>query len=165
MRNTSTFTILAVVLILIGTVFLLDNFGVWTGISAVWPILPLILGIGFCMLYFKNKRKDLILLGLGSIITSDSTFFFYLNLTSWRALALLWPIFIAILGISFIICYCFSKMKVLLYLAVFLIALSASFILIFAISSHLWPLSLILGGISFILISVFEKFGATHAKK
>jgi hypothetical protein len=156
MRNTSSFIILAVVLILTGIVFLLENFGVLIGISHIWPILPLILGIGFCMLYFRNKRKDLVLLGLGAIIVLDSFFFFFLNFTSWRSLALLWPIFILILGISFIVCYIFSKMKVLLYLAVFLIALSVSFILVFVISSRLWPLSLILGGVSFIIIQFFE---------
>jgi hypothetical protein len=168
MRNSSSFNILAVVLILIGIVFMLDNYSIVTSILIFWPILPLIIGIGFTLLFFRSKRKDLILLGMGVFITSNSTFFFYLNFTGWSLLAVLWPAFIAIVGLTFAACSFFSKNRVLIYLAVFLIALGIAFILVFAVSTTLWPLTLILTGLSFILINIFEKKiirGGSYAKR
>jgi len=157
MRNTSSFNILAVVLIIIGAVFLLENFGYIEGAWLFWPILPLILGIGFCMLYFRSKR-DLMLLGMGSFMVLNSAFFFYLTFAGWALLAYLWPVFIVLLGFTFLSCFIASKSRVLIYLATILIALGASFILIFAVSIRLWPISLVLTGISFIIISMFERF-------
>jgi hypothetical protein len=166
MNHASSFNLLAGVLIVVGAVFLLENFGVIEGAWLLWPILPLIIGAGFCMLFFKTRRRDPVLLGMGIFILLDSVFFFYLNFAGWRVLALLWPVFIVLLGITFLACYFPSRSKVLLYLAVFLIAVGASFILVFAVSTRLWPITLVLAGISFIIISLFERFrGKHHAKR
>lgn len=168
MRHTSSFNILAAILILIGAVFLLDNFGIITGVVAFWPALPLILGTGFCMLFFRSRRKDPVLLGLGSTILLNSIFFFYLNFAGWVRLAVLWPVFIVILGMTFLACYIHSRETVLIYLAVFMIALGISFILVFAVSTKLWPLTLVLTGVSFIIINIVERLGKRgkpHAKK
>ncbi|MBU2561219.1 MAG: hypothetical protein KKD17_02895 [Nanoarchaeota archaeon] len=168
MRHTSSFNILAVILILLGLILLLENFGIVSGAWLIWPILPLILGVGFTMLYFKTK-KDLVLLGLGMFIGLNSLFFFYLNFTRWSLLAYLWPVFIVIIGITFLACYLLSEKKVILYLSVILMALGASFILIFVISTMLWPITLVLAGVSFIIISLFERQskekGAKSGKK
>jgi len=159
MSNTSSFNILAAVLIFTGIIFLLENFGILIGAYLFWPVLPLIVSIGFCMLYFKNKRKDLLLLGTGSFLALNSLLFFYLNFTTWTRLSELWPIFIIVLGVSFLACYIFSDKIVFLYLASILIAMGISFILIFAVSTILWPLTLILTGVSFIIIHLVERFG------
>ena len=168
MRHTASFNVLATILILIGIIFLLENFGIVSGAWLFWPLIPLILGTGFCMLFFRT-RKDLVLLGLGSGLVLNSLFFFYLNLTSWKLLAYLWPAFMIILGLTFIACFLFSRKRVLIYLAVILMALGSSFILVFAISTILWPLTLVLAGISFIIINIFEKTiipnNAIHSKK
>ncbi len=169
MSKSSSFNILAVILIIIGSIFLLENYGILVGAYLFWPLLPLIMGIGFTLLFFKNKRKDLILLGLGTFILLNSILFFYLNFTSWVRLAALWPTFIIILGLSFLACYLLSDKNVLLYLAAILISLGVSFILIFAVSTILWPLTLIFTGMSFMIISIVERFGNNmkvfHGKK
>jgi hypothetical protein len=167
MRPTSSFNILAVVLILVGISFMLENFNIVNGIWLIWPILTLILGAGFCMMYFR-ARRDLVLLGLGCFLNLMSMFFFYLNFSEWSLLAYLWPIFIVILGFTFLACFIMSRSRVLIYLATLLIAIGASFILIFAVSTRLWPISLVLAGISFIIISIFEHVKSksiAHAKK
>jgi hypothetical protein len=167
MHHTSSFNILAIVLIIVGGVFLLENFGFIDGAWLVWPVLPLIMGLGFCILFFKTKR-DIVLLGLGSFVLLNSLFFFYLNFIGWSTLVVLWPVFIVILGITFLACYMISKSKVLAYLAALLIALGTSFILIFVISTKLWPISLVFAGISFIIINIFEllaKRGRNARKK
>lgn len=158
MRDTSSFNILASVLIILGVALLLENYGVIKGVMFFWPVLPLVIGIGFCMLYFRS-RKDLVLLGLGTFILLNSVLFFYLNFTAWSLLAYLWPVFIVILGLSFLACYIFSRRKVLIYLAILLMAVGTSFILIFAVSKILWPVSLVLAGLSFILIDLFSRLG------
>jgi len=166
MRNTSSFNILATVLIVIGAVFLLENFGIIEGAWFLWPLLPLIIGIGFCILFFKTRRRDPVLLGMGIFTLLNSIFFFYLNFTGWWQLVFLWPVFIVMLGLTFLACYFPSKAKVLLYLTTFLIALGVSFILIFVISTRLWPIILVLAGVSFIIISLFERFkGKPNAKR
>ena len=168
MRSSSGFNIFAVVLILMGIALLLENYGFISGVWMFWPVLPLIIGIGFCMLYFR-ARKDLVLLGLGTFIMLNSILFFYLNCTAWYLLAYLWPVFIVILGMSFLTCYIFSKRNIIIYLAILLMSLGISFILIFAVSTILWPISLVLAGLSFILIDLFSrsgrKKGYSHAKK
>ena len=156
MSKTASFNVLAGILIILGVILLLENFGIVYGAWMIWPFIPLIIGIGFTILYFRT-RKDLVMLGMGIFIGLNSMFFFYLNFTGWILLAYLWPVFIILLGLTFLACWLPSRKRVLLYLAVFLTALGLSFIMIFAISSRLWPLSLILGGISFIIISVFDR--------
>lgn len=168
MRQNSSFNIMAVALIIIGIIFMLQNYGYITWVWLIWPLLPLIIGTGFCMLFFR-ARKDIVLLGIGCFILLNSIFFFYLNFAGWSLLAYLWPIFIIILGVTFIVCYAFSKKKILIYIATILIALAISFILIFAVSTSLWPISLVLTGASFIIINIFElrdkKSGVSRAKK
>ncbi|MBW2967637.1 hypothetical protein KY362_04070 [Candidatus Woesearchaeota archaeon] len=166
MRNSSSFNILAAVLIIIGSLLILENFGIFTGIWLLWPVLPLVIGTGFCMLYFRT-RKDIVLLGLGTFVTLISMFFIYLNFAGWSRLAFQWPVFLVILGLTFLNTFIFSKKRVLLYLAVILISLGAAFILVFIISLKLWPMTLVLAGVSFIIISIFDmqKKGKSRGKK
>ncbi|MBW2972600.1 hypothetical protein KY359_06190 [Candidatus Woesearchaeota archaeon] len=164
MAKTTSFNILAVILIVLGTIFLLENFDIIHGAWLLWPILPLIMGIGFCMLFFKT-RKDLVLLGMGIFTGLNSLFFFYLNFTHWALLTHLWPVFIVIIGITFLVCFILSRKRVLLYLSVILMALGASFIVIFVISTMLWPVTLVLAGVSFIIISIFERKGEAKGAK
>ena len=158
MGKTTSFNYLAITLIVIGIIFLLENLGFISGAWIFWPLLPLIIGAGFCLLYLR-KRKDIFLLGTGCFITLNSIFFFYLNFTSWASLAFLWPVFIMILGVTFIFCFVASRSRVLMYLATILIAIGASFIIIFVVSTRLWPISLIFAGISFIIIDFFNRRG------
>ena len=155
-KNSNSFNVLALVLILLGLILTLDNFNIINGAFNLWPLLTLIIGIGFCLLFHKNRNKDLVLLGLGSFITMISLFFFYLNFTTWTKLSYLWPVFITTLGLSFLPPYSFSKNNIVISLGILLMAIGLSFIFIFSIDTSLWPLSLVLTGVSFLIISIFS---------
>jgi hypothetical protein len=150
------FNVLAGLFILIGVLLILENNGILPGIHKFWPALLSLLGIGMTLLFFSDK-KDVGLLWFGSFMLMLSIFFFYLNFNSWSALKSLWPIFITILGVSAFICYFPNKNRVLLFLGLFGIMLSAAFILIFSVSESLWPVSLIVTGLFIYIVSFFGK--------
>ncbi|MFC1723166.1 hypothetical protein ACFL0V_03450 [Nanoarchaeota archaeon] len=156
MKKTSSFSVLAIVLMLLGLILILENFNIIRGALNLWPLLPLTIGFGFCLLFYKSKQKDMVLLGLGTFIILSSIFFFYLNFTNLNKLSYMWPLFITLLGVSFIPPYAFSKSRITIILGIFLIAIGLSFILIFAISTDLWPVSLVLAGASFLISSFFS---------
>ena len=148
------FIVLAFALVITGFLLLFESFGFLGGISRLWPIFSLIIGIGLIML-LKNQ-EDAGLLWLGSLMIMLSLFFFYLNFTSWKQLARLWPVFIAIFGLAFLFCYLINKNRAILITSLFTILLSIAFILIFSLSIKLWPVSLIIAGIFLYIISKFN---------
>ena len=133
-QKTSSFTALAIILIVLGLILMLETFNIVNGIIKLWPLLSLVIGIGFCLLFYQRKKKDLILLGLGTFITLISVFFFYLNFTSWWNLSYLWSMFVTILGLSFVPPFYFRRNFALIILAALLIGAGVSFILVFSIS-------------------------------
>ncbi|MBS3090477.1 hypothetical protein J4433_01770 [Candidatus Pacearchaeota archaeon] len=145
------FVVLASSLVITGFLLLFESFGYLNGISRLWPVFSLIIGIGLAML-FRNQG-DTGLLWLGSLMIMLSLFFFYLNFTSWRRLAMLWPVFIAIFGLAFLFCYSINKNRAVLIASIFTILLSIAFILIFSLSIKLWPISLIIAGIFMYIVS------------
>lgn len=153
MRRIRSIFALAVVFIVAGTVLTLENIGAITGISKLWPAFVLILGIGFAILFFERKKNDLVVLWMGSTLCLGGIFFFYLNYTSWAQLAKLWPVFLGITGISFLVIYARGKARIFLFLALALIMLSALFYLVFGVSLMLWPLSLVAFGVSLLVIN------------
>ncbi len=154
-RVRNEFGVLAFVLIFSGIALLLESFGFLAGISNLWPIFPLIIGIGLLMLF--QAQKDIGLLWLGSFLMIISIFFFYLNFTSWTQLTRLWPAFIAIFGMSFLICYFFNKSRIFLVVSLFALFLSTTFVVIFGLSPKLWPVSLIIAGLFIYAIALFDR--------
>lgn len=149
------FNILAFSLMLGGFLLLFESLGFIEGVSRLWPLLALIMGIGFFTLF--NHQKEIGFLWLGSFIMMLSIFFLYLNFTSWKQLVKLWPIFIAIFGLSFLSCYLKEKKKMFILVSLFAILLSAAFIIIFNLSVRLWPISLIIAGLFIYVISRYNK--------
>jgi len=154
--NTTGFKVLAITCIVVGTLMLIENFGYLVGIHKLWPVFPFTLGLGFLLLY-KNikikKHKDLGLLFLGIYICLNSLFFLFLNMTSWRLLARWWPVFIAIFGLTTLLCHHYHKKKIYMYSGLFLLFTATTFIFVFGISVKLWPICLILLGIFIYLLT------------
>jgi hypothetical protein len=153
MRRVRSILILALVFILAGVVLSLENMNIISGVSRLWPVFPLIVGAGFCILFFERKAKDLALLYLGSALCQLSVFFFYLNYTSWARLATLWPVFLCIAGVSFLSIYLSSRMRLFSILGVSLALLAAVFYLVFGVSHNLWPLSFVAFGGSLLVVN------------
>jgi hypothetical protein len=156
MRQVRGIFILAVVIIVAGAALSLENIGVISGVSRLWPGFILILGTGFCILFFERGKNDLALLWLGTALNLLGLFFFYLNYSSWKHMATLWPLFLGIAGVSFLVLYGCGRARFFLFLATALIMLSAVFYLVFGVSLTLWPLSLVAFGVSLLFVNHYS---------
>lgn len=94
--NDKSRKIAGTVLILMGLVFLVDQFSVrWFGIGWIfanlWPLIFVFLGINF---WGNGKRKPaMVMLFLGGM-------FLLSNLVSWSIWSLIWPMFFIFIGIT-----------------------------------------------------------------
>ncbi len=161
MENTlrkGRYNVLALLCIGIGALLILENYGYINGIYHLWPVFPLVLGIGLYMLYMDRGKKDAVVLAIGVYLIQFSMLAFYENYTSWTSMSYLWPFFVGFLGVSFLAIYISTGAGIIFFhLAVFLMGLCIVFFLIFSVDYRLWPISLVLFGISIILIKEFNK--------
>lgn len=158
MHNSRTLSVLASVLIISGLLVTFENYGIISGISVHWPVFLLFSGLGFLMLFNSRGKSDVVLIWLGSFQILLFVFFYYLNWTSWKSLVTLWPVFLGIVGFSFLSVAIYTRKMLFVYSAAAFIALFIIFTLVFSISSRLWPLSFVVFGISlFIIEYLFKK--------
>jgi hypothetical protein len=151
-RRLSSYGRLGVLLIAIGIALAIDTLADLSFIYKLWPLLITVLGIGFTGIYFRRARRESGYIAVGTAVIGISGVALYCNLTSWSELATLWPLFIGIMGISFIFGYALGKKKpVLLLSGLLLISLSIVFFFVFALSGTLWWTALLLAGASFFI--------------
>jgi hypothetical protein len=156
MKNRSL-TGLSFFFISVGLLLTLENFGVIRGVSRHWPALILILGSGFILLFHQRRRQDAGLLWIGSFLVLLGMFFYHLNFSSWWKLAHQWPMFLAIVGLSFFSTYWFIRKKIFIYMSIIFNSLFAGLYLVFGVALIMWPLSLIIFGLSLLGINYFGK--------
>ena len=156
MKNRSSTAFLSVILIIAGIVITLENFRFLNGISRHWPALMLILSTGFS-LFFQKQRKDQVLIWLGTFIGFLGLFFYYLNFTSWKNLSHDWPVFLLIVGISFIPVAAFKKKMIYVLSSLSFITLFLIFFLVFTVSAKLWPLSFLFLGVDLLIIEYVNR--------
>jgi hypothetical protein len=152
MPRPRTAQFLSPLLILIGVLVTLENFQLIGTVSAHWPLLLIVLGLGFLMLFYQRQRSDAVLLWLGSFLTILALFCYYLNFTSWVRLARLWPIFLGIVGLSFLALGLDTRRRLYLYFAGSFIALFVILMLVFTVSTRLWPMSFVVFGVSLLVL-------------
>lgn len=134
--------LVAVVLILVGILLTLENFSVVHGVAVHWPVFPIIVGAGFGLLYYHRDQNDEALLWLGSFAFFLGLFFYYLNFTNWYQLGTLWPVFLGIVGLSFLSLGIVKVNHLFTILGTSFVGLFIVFTIVFTISLKLWPLSL-----------------------
>jgi len=162
MSNTSNpekcaYTRIAILFIAIGTLIALDSFFNIAVIIKLWPLLTITLGAGLIGIYIKRETAGLIFPASGEYLLFFSGLALYCNFTSWSNMAHLWPLFVIFLGVVFITLYVMNrKRRVLLFLGLILLSLSAFFYFVFAVDIRYWWTIFILVGVS-ILISVQTK--------
>jgi hypothetical protein len=157
MQRKRTVFFLATLLILAGALVTLENFAVIRGVSFHWPVLLLIVGCGFVLLFFQTEKVDLVLLWLGTFLVILAIFFYYLNWTSWSKLSSLWPFFLGIVGLSFLSVAIFIRKLLFAYFASAFIALFIIFSLVFSVSTKLWPMSFVVFGMSLLILESLHK--------
>jgi hypothetical protein len=148
----SSYSRLGFLLVFIGTILAIDMMTDLTFIYKLWPLLIAALGIGFVGIYIRRSRRESIYIGVGVYAIGFSVLALYCSLTTWTALGILWPVFIGLLGLSFVFSYFLGSCRpVLLLLGLLFISLSILFYFVFGINKKLWWSIFIFAGISFII--------------
>ena len=139
----------------IGIILAVDTFSSLSFLYKLWPLLIVMLGIGFIGIYIRRSRREAAYIGVGTYLIGFSGVALYCNLTSWTALSSIWPLFIGLFGISCVLGYFFGRRSPALILTGLLfVSLSTVFFFVFEYSSSLWWTVFVFSGISFI---VFDK--------
>lgn len=147
-----TYKRLAYLLILIGLLLALDSYWKVPLFLSLWPLLVLMLGVGFIGIFLKQKRRGFTYFVIGIYLILFTMLALYCNFTSWGILSKYWPIFITFLGIVFLSIFVYNKTsRAMLFLGLLLIFLSLYFFLIFSIGSNAWWTIFVLVGLSIIL--------------
>ena len=146
---------LGLLLTAVGVILAIDTLTSLSFLYKFWPLLVALLGGGFIGIYLRRGRREAIYVGIGTFLLGASALTLYCSLTSWAVLAALWPLFIGLLGISFLSGYVFgSRTPVLLLAGLVLLSVAAVFVLVFAVDPGLWWTVFLLAGVSFV---IFDK--------
>ncbi|MBN2543410.1 hypothetical protein JXI42_11150 [bacterium] len=157
MRSKGTLFFLAVMFIIVGIVLTMENLYVFKGFSVHWPIFLAIVGCGFVMLFYRKSRDDVVLLWLGTFVLLLGAFFYYLNYTSWESLENLWPVFLGLIGISFLSIGIIKKNLIFNIFAISFIALYLIFTMVFSLSTRLWPMSFVIFGTALLVLEYLRR--------
>jgi hypothetical protein len=148
-----TYRRIAILFIIIGSLFAIDSFLELSFVYKLWPIVIAMLGVGLIGIYFKRKSRGALYLAIGEYLLSFSALALYCNFTSWRNMAWLWPLFIVFLGMNFVTLFLVDqkKRRFLLFIGLLLVSLAICFFLVFSVSGNLWWSIFILAGLSILL--------------
>jgi hypothetical protein len=166
MSRRPSLDLLAGVFVAAGAILLLENLHVLSGISRLWPVLLLIAGGGFVLLFRRGGNRDTVLVWLGIFSLCVGVFFQYLTFFGWWRMATLWPIFLLIFAVCFAITSRYSHYDmVLVYIAVVFTMLFGSLYLIFGVSLSLWPFSLVAFGLSLLCVNYADRWSAKRGSR
>ena len=145
----SSYGRLGLLLAFIGTLLAVDTAAGISFLYRLWPLLTAVLGIGFIGIYVQRSRREAAYIGVGVYLIGFSALALYCSLTTWTALADLWPVFVGLMGLSFIFGYFFGSRRPLSLLAGLLsLSLAAVFFFVFGVTPRLWWSVFILAGAS-----------------
>lgn len=104
------------VLIAVGLWFLLQSLGVpLPGVDALWPIFPILAGVGFfaSWLFSRDKRSayGVMIPGTITFLVGLFLFGFTLGFFDWEDMVYLWPVFPLIVGAAFVVTWVFSAFR------------------------------------------------------
>lgn len=132
-------------LIVTGAVILLANLGVFS-LVGLWPLLVVLLGIFFFILWMKD-RGDPGLLMPATILTIVGILFLYCEQYGWWNMSNLWPVFLMAPGLGFMLMYIFGEQETgLLIPGTLMLVLSIFFLSINEWAGRWWPVIMIILG-------------------
>jgi len=140
--------IIGLALIILGALFLSDNFGYLDlDFGKIWPLIIVVAGGGFWIGYFQN-RKNYGLLMPGTILIVYGLIFWYCAQEGWYNMQYLWPGFMIGPGVGFFMLYLLGdKEKGLLIPAAILTGMGLIFLFSLTDFAQFWPIILIVVGI------------------
>jgi len=161
----------ALVLILLGTYFLLNELGVGIpGWDVIWPVFPFAGGLAFLWGYVFGQRHDpgLVFVGTAATLVGLVFFFFTLGALEYRDLETWWPVFVIIGGIAFLAQWAAAGFRDwgALFLALVALVVGGAALAITLqllgpqsreLLPRLWPVVLILVGLMILLRALFGK--------
>jgi hypothetical protein len=140
-----------IVLILLGLLFLLPNFTSLTA-SELWPVVLVVPGIMFFILFFQNRERVGVLMP-ATVLTVIGALFLYCAIAGWERMSQLWPFFIIAPGLGFFTMYFLGKReRGLLVPAALLTGIGCFFLLAFSeMGAYIVSVILIIAGIVLLL--------------
>lgn len=144
---------LGVLLLVIGSVMLLNNTNIFTfNMELLWPLFMIIPGVVYHLSYFNGKSKhNPTVLVPGAILLIYGVYFLFSIITHWKFSGVLWPIFPMAVGIGFYEMYYFGgKRKGHMTTAIILVGFSFFALLmeLFNLNfNYLFPIVLIVTGL------------------
>jgi hypothetical protein len=160
--------LLALVLILVGVYFLLIRLDMGVPeLDRLWPVFPLVGGMVLLVSYSQEDRKNPTTVFWGTSLALGSIFFFLITLgdQDYTILAVTWPVFVALVGISFLAFWLVQQPRdwSTLFLAIVAL-LFGGIALAFNLNPdfvphfmNLWPAFLILVGLILLLKTIVSK--------
>jgi hypothetical protein len=102
-RFPNKFLVWSIFFILLGFILLLWTLGAVPGLASLWPIIPLLAGLGFLYAGLLRGRSESYVL-VGMLLALGGLFVLVSN-TVLNAVTLerTWPVFMAIVGVSFLV--------------------------------------------------------------
>lgn len=147
--------ILGIALIAGGVVLLLTATHLFN-ISALWPLIPLTIGVAMAAAYFSGPRNASLLLG-GIMLGLASLLFLYCAIMGWEKMVQLWPLLLAAPGGAFLVLYAFTRESNSLSVAIMLIVTAALFMMLNQLLGKFWGVVLLLVGVILVALSAVRK--------
>jgi hypothetical protein len=143
---------LGIMLTAIGALLAIDAYANVSFAYKLWPLLVVIMGTGFIGIHIRRGRNESLYVGVGTFLCGFGLLALYCSFTSWAAMGILWPLFIAFFGISLCVGYFAGARRPYTLLAGLLFLLiSATFLLVFSSYRNLWWIVFFMAGPSFLV--------------
>jgi len=151
-----TYRRLGILLVVIGGILAAASQLEMSFVYKLWPVLTLVLGVGFVGIYIKRQGRGGFYLALGEYLILFSGLAFYLNFSSgpeggsgWHNLRHLWPLFMAFLAVVFgTIFVVGNRRKFALFMALLMLVGTVFSFLVLWQGPDYWWTAFILAGIS-----------------
>jgi hypothetical protein len=166
-RNNST---LGGILVLIGALLLVAKYMfnssfLSLGPDDYWPMIVLVIGVGFELSYFIPLKAPGLLVP-GGILTTCGLLFFFETMTNWHFSAYTWPVYILSVAIGLFQLYLYTGKPKGLLIAIGIlggIAAASLLIIIFSVFLKIVDISVVIPAI-LVLGGLFMLFGRNHQK-
>lgn len=152
-----TTTIIGVLLIILGVLFLGPTFGLFT-LKLMWPAVLLLIGIGFFLAYITAPKITGFLMPGSILVVSSIPFFICTFSGDWFRMSTLWPLFIFSVSLGLFLMYFLgSKNKGLRSAALILLGVGVVSFLIFNYIRFVFPIIFIAAGLILMFIGLSRK--------